>query len=174
MRTGANSGRGRRSWLVPTLVAVVALAALLVGPHVGRAIPSGAYRPVLAIDALASGCFPLPAGLTIDFPYQVRRDGDVGHGPRRHRRLVLQYDQVDPGTARARISAALRRAGLSPRAATVTAYARVPSDSVVRGQIVLRLPVTRRARDVADPGLCQDPSITKRFPASWPASTHYA
>jgi hypothetical protein len=150
------------------------LATLLIGPHVGLAEPSGSYRPVLPADALASGCYPLPRGLTIDFPYQVRSDGDVGTASRRHRRLVLQYDLVDPLTARIRIAAALRRAGLPQRAATVTAYPRVPGDSVVRGEIVLRLPVAARSTDVADPAACRDPFTTKRFPASWPASTSYA
>lgn len=169
-RTAARDGR-RRWW---TLAPIALLVMLLISPHVGRAEPSGDYRPVLPADALASGCYPLPAGLRIDFPYQVRRDGDVGPPARRHRRLVLQYDLVGPGVVRSRLAAALRRAGLPRDAATVTAYPRIPSDSVVRGQVVLRLPVARRESAVADPTACYDPFTTKRFPASWQPSTSYA
>ena len=157
---------------MPLLVLVV--AALLVSPHVGRAAPTGNYRPVLPADAIANGCYPLPAGLTLDFPYQVRRDGDVGHGARRHRRLVLQYDRLEPASVRARLTAALRRAGLPPRAAAVTAYPRVPDDAVVRGQVVLTLPVVEQSPDAPDPAQCANPFSTKRFPHSWPPSTSYA
>ena len=150
------------------------LAALLVSPHLGRASPTGNYRPDLPADALASGCYPLPAGLTLDFPYQVRRDGDVGRGAGRHRRLVLQYDRLDAVSVRARLGAALRRAGLPEDAATVTAYPRVPADAVVRGQVVLSLPVVAQSTAAPDPAQCLDPFTTKRFPRSWPPSTSYA
>ena len=162
--------RGRWS---PLLV-VVLLAALLISPHVGRAVPSGNYRPVLPTDAIASGCFPLPPGLTLDFPYQVRSDTDVGRGAARHRRLVVQYDEIDAATASERIRAALVRAGLSPDAATVTAYPRIPSDSVVRGRLVLRLPLAHRKRTADLRGSCLDPFSTKRFPRFWPPSNTYA
>ena len=162
----------RRRWWV--VLAPVAVVLLLISPHVGRAVPSGDYRPVLPTDAIAAACFPLPDGLTFDFPYQVRRDGDVGRGTARHRRLVVQYDEVDEATARERIRAALVRAGLSPDAASVTAYPRVPSDSLVRGQIVLRLPRASRQRVADLRGDCLDPFSTKRFPRSWPPSNTYA
>ncbi|MGZ4451494.1 MAG: hypothetical protein ACXVD1_01145 [Nocardioides sp.] len=152
----------------------VVLAALLVSPHVGRAVPSGNYRPILPTDAIVGACFPLPEGLTLDFPYQVRSDGDVGRGAARHRRLVVQYDEIDAATARQRIGAALARAGLSPDAATVTAYPRIPSDSLVRGELVLRLPVVHRQRAAELRGDCLDPFSTKRFPRSWPPSNIYA
>ena len=164
--------RLRRRWYLPLAALVVVL--LLIGSRAGRAEPSGNYRPLLPADALASGCYPLPRGMTIDFPYQVRSDGDV-NGPRgRHRRLVLQYDEIDAATAQQRISAALRRAGLSAAAATVTSYPRIPSDSVVRGQIVLTLPSVAERADVPDPSQCDNPFSTKRFPADWPPSTSYA
>lgn len=162
----------RRRWWAG--LALLVLALVLVSPHVGRAEPTGNYRPPLPADAIASGCYPLPSGLTIDFPYQVRRDGDVDGPGGRHRRLVLQYDEIDEATARARITAALRRAGLPASAATVTAYRRIPSDSIVRGQIVLTLPSVAQASDVPDPEQCANPFSTKRFPPSWPPSTSYA
>ncbi len=43
----------------------------------GRAEPTGNYRPPLAPAALDTGCYPLPDGVEFDFPFQVRRDGDV-------------------------------------------------------------------------------------------------
>jgi len=168
---GPRKQRWRRwSPLIGTLV----LALLLISPHVGRAAPSGRYRPLLPTDAIASHCFPLPTGLTLDFPYQVRSDTDVGRGAARHRRLVVQYDEVDEATARQRIRAALVRTGLSPDAASVTAYPRIPSDSLVRGQIVLRLPPAHRQRTADLRGSCLDPFSTKRFPRFWPPSNTYA
>jgi hypothetical protein len=158
----------RRWWVRPWLwaVAAVLLALVLVSPHVGRAEPSGNYRPPLPAAALATGCYPLPAGMSLDFPYQVRSDGDVGQ----RRRLVLQYDQVDKATVVSRLGAALARAGLPADSATVTAYPRIPSDSVVRGQIVLDLP--QEEVKSHDPQ-CDNPFSTKRFPPSWAPSTHY-
>lgn len=153
---------------------LVLLALLLISPHVGRAEPSGNYRPPLPADALASGCYPLPTGMTIDFPYQVRSDGDVDGPGGRHRRLVLQYDEVDRATAQQRIAAALRRAGLPAGNATVTSYARIPSDSIVRGEIVLTLPTVALHSDVPDPAQCANPFSTKRFPPDWAPSTRYA
>lgn len=161
----------RRWWLLPALIALVLL---LVSPHVGRAEPTGNYRPPLPADALATGCYPLPSGMTIDFPYQVRSDGDVEGPGGQHRRLVLQYDEVDRATAQQRITAALRRAGLPPGNASVTSYARVPSDSIVRGEIVLTLPSVAQQRDVPDPAQCANPFSTKRFPPDWPPSNSYA
>lgn len=169
---GMNGATLRRRLWAPILVLLVAAA--LLSPHVGRAEPTGNYRPLLPADALASGCYPLPPGLTVDFPYQVRRDGDVA-GPRGpQRRLVIQYDEVDPATARARITAALQRAGLPASNASVTSYPRIPADSLVRGQIVLTLPSVAQRRDVPDPAQCANPFSTKRFPPTWPPSTHYA
>jgi len=169
--------RLRRRWYLPLAALVVVL--LLIGSRAGRAEPTGSYRPLLPADAIASGCYPLPTGMRIDFPYQVRSDGDVDGPHGRHRRLVLQYDEIDAATAQRRITAALRRAGLPARAATVTAYPRVPSDALVRGEIVLTLPSVARAgahssAHVPDPAQCDDPFSTKRFPPDWPPSTSYA
>ena len=161
----------RRWWLAAVLVALVLL---LVSPHLGRAEPTGNYRPPLPADALASGCYPLPAGMTVDFPYQVRSDGDVDGPGGPHRRLVLQYDEIDRVTALDRITAALVRAGLPATDATVTAYPRIPSDSIVRGRIVLRLPSVAEQTHVPDPAQCANPFSTKRFPSTWPPSTRYA
>ena len=169
------SGRGypkRRHWSL--LCGAAVLAALLISPHLGRAAPTGRYRPSLPPDAVVAACFPLPAGLTLDFPYQVRSDRDAGRGTARYRRMVVQYDEIDAATARTRIDAALLRAGLSPSAATVTAYPRIPADALVRGQIVLRLPLAHPRPDAAQRGECLDPYSTQRFPRSWAASDSYA
>jgi len=162
----------RRRWYLPLAALVVVL--LLISPHVGRAEPTGDYRPALPADAIASGCYPLPRGMTIDFPYQVRRDGDVNGPHGRHRRLVLQYDEINAATARQRITTALHRAGLPDSAATVTSYPRIPSDSLVRGEIVLTLPSVAQQTDVPDAAQCDNPFSTKRFPPAWPPSTSYA
>jgi hypothetical protein len=169
--TGTRAALRRRWWL---LLPVLLVVLVLVSPHVGRAEPLGNYRPLLPADAIRSGCYPLPAGLTLDFPYQVRSDGDVPGPGGPHRRLVVQYDEIDAATARRRITAALRRAGLPATSAVVTSYPRIPADALVRGQIVLTLPVVAQRTDVPDPAQCANPFSTKRFPPSWPPSTHYA
>lgn len=172
--TSGRRDREPRRWRWSLLLGIVVLTALLISPHVGRAEPTGRYRPVLPTDAIDAACFPLPVGLTLDFPYQVRSDRDVGRGATRHRRLVVQYDEIDAATARARIGAALLRAGLPPYAADVTAYPRIPAEALVRGQIVLRLPLAHRQPDAELRGDCLDPFSTKRFPRSWPPSNTYA
>ncbi|MEZ0577271.1 hypothetical protein [Nocardioides sp. MH1] len=141
----------------------LAVAAVLISPALGRAVPSGSYRPDLPPDPLRLGCYPLPSGLVLDFPYQVRTDGNVDG----HRLLTLQWDELDPAEVRARLDAALARAGLPRRAALVTPYA---DDAIVRGTVVLHLPVARLAS--SDPA-CRDPRTTKRFPPDWAPSTAY-
>ena len=139
------------------------MLAVVVSPALGRAVPSGAYRPDLPPDTIELGCYPLPKGLTLDFPYQVRADGDV----RGHRVLTLQWDQLDASDVRRRLDAALRRAGLPRSAATLTPY---DGRAIVRGAIVLHLPVARLASNAA---ACRDPETTKRFPPDWAPSTDY-
>ena len=73
----------------------IILAVLLLSHRFGRAEPTGSYRPVLAPDALENGCFPLPGGATLDFAYQIRRDGDREIGGEMRRLLVGQYDEID-------------------------------------------------------------------------------
>lgn len=142
---------------------IIAVVALLISPALGRAVPSGAYRPDLPPDTIQLGCYPLPTGLTLDFPYQVRSDGDR----RGQRVLTLQWDQLDASDVRQRLDAALDRAGLPRSAATVTPY---DGRAIVRGAIVLHLPVARLASASA---ACRDPETTKRFPPDWAPSTDY-
>ena len=145
------------------VAAVIALVAVLVSPALGRAVPSGAYRPELPPDPIELGCYPLPSGLTLDFPYQVRRDGDV----RGQRVLTLQWDELDAADVRRLLAEALDRAGLPRRTATVTPY---DDEAIVRGTIVLRLPRAPLASNDPD---CLDPRTTKRFPPDWTPSTEY-
>ena len=72
--------RAHRVALTVVLIAAVAVAvlAIVISPALGRAAPTGNYRPPLPPDTIELGCYPLPRGLTLDFPYQVRSDGDVG------------------------------------------------------------------------------------------------
>lgn len=145
---------------------VLAVVAVLVSPALGRAVPSGDYRPPLPPDTIELGCYPLPRGLTLDFPYQVRSDGDVDG----HRALTLHYDELGAAEVRRRLGAALDRAGLPRRAATVTPFPNLPPDAIVRGTVVLTLPVVPLSGD--DPA-CTDPLTTKRFPEDWAPSTEY-
>lgn len=147
-------------------VVVLAVVAILVSPALGRAVPSGAYRPPLPPDTIELGCYPLPRGLTLDFPYQVRSDGDVDG----RRVLTLHYDELDAPEVRRLLEAALARAGLPRRAARVTPFPDLPADAIVRGTVVLRLPVVPLASN--DPA-CTDPRTTKRFPDDWAPSTEY-
>lgn len=145
------------------VVVAVAVVAVLVSPALGRAVPSGTYRPDLPPDTIELGCYPLPRGLSLDFPYQVRSDGDVGG----RRVLTLQWDEISADEVRRRLHLALARAGLPRRTARVTPY---DDHAIVRGTVVLRLPVARLRND--DPA-CLDPTTTKRFPPDWAPSTEY-
>jgi len=143
-------------------VAFVAVVVVALSPRFGRAEPTADYRPPVPADALANGCYPLPAGLRFDFPYQVRSDADVAT-PRPHRRLVLQYDERDAATVRRMLGAELSAAGLPAGAAVVTPLDGVPAGSIVRGTVVLTLPQVADQRP-ADP-TCADPASTKRTAA---------
>lgn len=189
-----SSDRGARVfYLVPSSIprrrhvrriAVLALTAITLvvvafSGSFGRAQTIGSYRPELLAAALSNGCWPLPAGVVFDFPFQVRSDGDVGPAGHERRRLVMQFDLMGADTARQQVSDALVSAGFvesgSPRSADlafvksgfgrvdldVTALEGVPDDSIVRGTIVLTLPSTQAQ---SDSPICSDPSSTKRFP----------
>lgn len=152
--------------LVLGLVGIVAFS-----NEFGRARPTGAYWGYVPPPVLTNGCYPLPDGVTFDFPHQVRTDDE--EDGRRH--LVLQYDLIDEETARRQLIRAFTREGFKripgdqirlsrsdakKVLATVTPLD-VPDDATVRGTIELDLPVTERASD--DPQ-CRDPYVTKRFP----------
>lgn len=171
---------------------LVCAVLVALSPTFGRAQPSGAYRPPLPPDALTNGCYPLPAGVTLDFAYQVRRDGDVTlAGEGRRRRLQLQYDLVDIDAAAAALTRSFVRAGfrtdhdsqqvvppggrrvtlskpgIGRVSAVLTPLSPLRSDQIVRGTIVLDLPVTARASKAP---VCSDPASTKRFtaePTTW-------
>ncbi|WP_147381420.1 hypothetical protein [Nocardioides immobilis] len=174
------TGRARR---VGTLAGIaVVLAVLLLSHRFGRADPTGDYRPVLVPDGLALGCYPLPGGVTFDFGYQLRRDGDVEVDGEKRRVLFAQYDEMDEDEALAAIvddfaeagfvaserpappyDAVLRRPG-DARADVVRAVVEplpgVEDDTIVRGTFELDLPVAELASDAPD---CDDPSSTKRW-----------
>lgn len=145
---------------------------VLLSPAFGRAEPTGNYRPDLPPDALTTGCYPLPDGIVLDFPYQVRHDGDVRSAAGLHRELVLHWDELDVDDLVASLGRSLEAAGYRPEGelawvrgehevrASVTPFD-VPDDTVVRGQVVLTLPFAALAS--ADP-ICQNPFATKRFP----------
>jgi hypothetical protein len=156
----------RAATVLIVVAATLAVVAILISPALGRAEPTNNYRPALPPDPIALGCYPLPRGLTLDFPYQVRSDGNVGG----RRVLTLQWDELDAAAVRRLLGAALHRAGLPRRSATVTPFSDVAPDAIVRGTVVLRLPVVALAND--DPE-CRDPVATKRFPPDWAPSTEY-
>lgn len=161
------------------LLIAAALCLVALSPSFGRAEPTGNYRPKLVPAALDAGCFPLPEGVRFDFPYQVRSDGDVEtvHGQRRI--LVVQFDEVDVGTARQQLIDAFGEAGFTPVgtgaelvlrkpgvgwvAADVQPIPGVAADAVVRGTITLDLPSIEAQSDAA---VCSDPYVTKRFHSS--------
>ncbi|MFL6158883.1 MAG: hypothetical protein ACJ72D_22570 [Marmoricola sp.] len=165
------SSLNRARW---PLVAGCAVAALLVAlsPSFGRAHPDGSYRPVLAPDALALGCYPLPAGVRLDFPHQVRSDEDlVGT---RTRRLVVQYDLVDAQQVRTALDSSFRSAGFT-RVGTGLVYRRagfgqvdlsvepIPggrADDVVRGTVRFTMPTVDQASSSPE---CSNRFATKRF-----------
>lgn len=158
---------------------MVVLVILLLSHRFGRADPTEDYRPELPPDALTNGCFPLPGDVRLDFPYQVRSDGDVEteEGLRRH--LVGQYDEIDRAEALASIVDDFRDAGFTevPESGEHDAVLRHPDegvvrvqveqlpdieeDTLVRGTFELDLPVARKHPDA--PEVCDDPKSTKRW-----------
>jgi hypothetical protein len=168
--------RVNRRSAVYGLLVVVVLCIWAMSPSFGRAEPTANYRPTLGPPALETGCFPLPDGVTFDFPFQVRSDGDVAtvQGPRRH--LLMQFDEVDPSTARDRVQQAFvragftqtssddylefRKAGVGRVVADVEPIPGVDDDAVVRGTITLDLPAIAVQSDSDD---CSNPYVTKRF-----------
>jgi hypothetical protein len=172
-------------WALAGLL-VVGVVLVALSPSFGRADPTGAYRPPLPPDALTNGCYPLPDGVKLDFPYQVRRDGDSGG--RRH--LVLQYDLIDQEDAVAALERSFEAGGFTndpdpviikvgpPSAGTVAVVLEKPGagtvfgtvtplsplkkDQIVRGTITLDLPA-EKAQSSAP--VCSDVTSTKRFPS---------
>ncbi|WP_166139354.1 hypothetical protein [Nocardioides ochotonae] len=165
------------------LLAVAGLVVLaLVGATQGRAEPTGNYRPELAADPLEVGCYPLPEGLELDFPYVVRTDGDIGTGDRARRHLVLHWSLLDRAEVRDRLEAALTVAGYATETTSdglvgrrtvagepseagrveirLTELDNPAPDPIVRGVVELDLPTTERAS--ADPD-CDNSFVTKRF-----------
>ncbi len=161
---------------------VLVLVVLLLSHRFGRAEPTGDYRPDIPLDALTTGCFPLPGDVVFpDFGYQVRLDGDVEVDGELRRRLVGQYDQIDEAEALDLIVGNFVNAGFvaSKRPAPYDAVLRQPGagradvvrvmvaqlpgiedDTLVRGTFELDLPVTEVRSD--DPA-CSDPRSTKRW-----------
>ncbi len=142
------------------LVATVATVAL--SPRLGAAEPTFNYRPALPEDALVNGCWPLPGGARFEFGYQVRRDTVELTTAGTRRVLVLHYDRVDPGVARALVDAALTRAGVPERRFRVWVhpFEQLDADALVRGEMVLWLPPTQPRG--ASPE-CTNPFATKNF-----------
>lgn len=146
-------------------VTVVAVVLLLVSPLLGRSPVEGQYRPLVPADGLTTGCYPLPGGVVPDFAYVLRRDGDTldAHGLRR--RAVLHYDRVDGAQATATIQAQFAAAGVADEVHVSTRDFDVPDDAVVRGEMVLDLPVVAVA---SDEPVCHDHNSTKRFTPDLP------
>jgi hypothetical protein len=166
----------------------LALVVLLLSHHFGRAEPTGDYRPALAPGALENGCYPLPGGATFDFPYQVRRDGNVEVDGERRRLLEGQYDEIDEPEALDAIVAAFVEAGFvaadrpgpydavlrkggrggEPDVVVRVDVAQLPDiedDTIVRGTFELDLPVATLPKDA--PAICQVGESTKRFTFWW-------
>ncbi len=177
-----------KRWAIAALC-VLAVVLIALSPSFGRAEPTGEYRPALPPDALTNGCYPLPEGVRFDFPYQVRSDGDVLIGADPRRNLVLQYDLIDSDEAVAAVTAAFAAAGFEtvPTVSSLVdedgapvdgatdftlvkgnvlvgglAYPMDPltADQIVRGTLVLDLPVVERQSDAP---VCSDAESTKRF-----------
>ncbi len=173
---------GRRSALV--LLGAAAVALMLISPHVGRAEPSGDYRPALPPDALAAGCWPLPGDVVPPVPYVVRWDGDVTTSLRTRRWWVAHVAEVAPEVTRGRVVDAFTGAGFARIReegsavvlrddagavvrVTVVALRGADEDTLVRGILHLDLPVVGPARDDE---ACADQRSSKRWPPEFLAS----
>ena len=162
-------------------VGVVVVLVLLLSHTFGRAEPTNNYRPLPTVDALETGCFPLPGDARFDdLAHQVRWDGDVETPEGERRELRGQYDLVGRDEAVDRIVAAFTEVGFVERGreddgdtldveltrddvVVRVSAADLPGtgpDTLVRGEFRLDLPVVAAARDDA---LCEDPKSTKRW-----------
>lgn len=151
---------------VAAVGALVAVVLLVLSPVFGRAPVSGQYRPILPPDGLTNGCYPLPGGVVPDFAYVLRRDGDTVDAHGAHRRVVLHFDRVDAAEALRTIRAQFAAAGVADDVdVSARDFDGVPADAVVRGEMVLDLPVVGPRSD--DP-VCGDPNSTKRFTPDLP------
>ncbi len=135
------------------------LVALLVSPALGRADPSGNYRPALPPDALTNGCWPLPGGVRLGFGYQVRTDDLVTTAAGRRRIVVLHFDRLDADEAEHSARQAFAAAGVDDAYVTASDFDDALPDAVVRGEMRLDLPPSRPAGG----DLCHQPFSTKRF-----------
>lgn len=177
-------GKARRIGALAGIGLVIAV--LLLSHRIGRAEPTGDYRPDVPPDALATGCFPLPGGATLDFGYQIRRDGDDEVDGEMRRLLVGQYDEIDEpealdvivadfveaGFVSARApepyDAVLRKTGPDGTDVVRVSVAQLPDieeGSLVRGTFELDLPVVEPPAD--PPEVCGDQDSTKRFVPWW-------
>lgn len=171
--------RGRRRTIGFGALLVLTVLVVLASPHLGRAEPDHNYRPDLPPAALTTGCYPLPGGVVLDLPHQVRWDGDVeveGGGMRRE--LRGQYDLVDRDEALDRLTASFARAGFvtadEPEddgwallrrddevvRLRVREIADTSAATLVRGEFELDLPVAARASTAA---VCGQRPSTKRW-----------
>lgn len=161
----------------------VVLVAMVVGGRLDDAPTEGRYRPALPPSPFGTICDPLPDGVVLGLPVQLRRDRWLATDGGTVRRLTLHYDLHDEEHAARQVRLALRAAGFSPAAPAEGAdpaveqwfdrpdYGRVgvtvaPFDvdpsSVVRGRISIDLPTG--SLDDTTASACTDYVQTKRFP----------
>ncbi len=165
------------------MLVVLLLVAMVVGGRLDDAPTDGRYRPALPPQPFGTICDPLPDGVVLDLPVQLRADRllDTRGGP--VRRLDLHYDLRDEAEVEFEVTAAFRGAGFRPASPATGAdpaieqwferadYGRVgvavtPFDvddsSVVRGALTIDLPAF--SLDLATRVACRDFVQTKRFP----------
>ncbi len=137
--------------LVPTrprarVLALAGLAGLLLvvlSPLFGRADVGGSYRPLLPADGLTNGCYPLPGDVRLDFPYVLRRDSQIVAAEGLRREVVLHFDRIDAAEAIARTEETFRAAGVLDQVdIRARDFEGNDDDAVIRGEMLLRLPVT--------------------------------
>lgn len=174
--------QGRTGRISGGLIIVLAVLAGAFSNELGRAEPTGRYRPELPPRTLDLPCFPLPEGARLDdLEAVVRWDGDVTIDGVPRRRMVLHFLDTDLAGARETIVAAFIAAGFTevpvgqrPDHATLTDHSGdyvvvelrafdVPAETVVKGEATLDLPVQQLASD--DPW-CANWYATKRFPGA--------
>jgi hypothetical protein len=179
----AASRRRVPRWARALGAVVLVLVALVVGGRLDDAPTAGRYRPALPPSPFGTICDPLPDGVVLDLPVQLRRDRWLATKRGTVRRLTLHYDLHDEEDAEHQVRLALRAARFSPVAPAEGAdpaieqwfdrpdYGRVgvtvaPFDvdpsSVVRGRISIDLPPG--SLDETTASACTDYVQTKRFP----------
>jgi hypothetical protein len=91
--------------------ALLCLGVVASSPFFGRAHPEGVFRPPAPAIQLTGRCSPLPDGVQLDFPHQVRSDVARTRGRAMRRVVRVQFDLIGADEVESQVAADLVAAG---------------------------------------------------------------